>query len=174
MAASHTAVLRPGLDGGEEQVKTLPRKLVVDHLFTVAVRPQNAPPRLLGDLWQGFAPFGLHPSLRFQTNLCCRLPAPPGHSDSRGRHYSEALCLLPVRPRTMFRRRELYEPIETWRSSPLNTMPTIFDASRRFRASSTSLRGVRWAATTIRNPSTHFARTRLSGTETSGGVSTMT
>src|SRR2546422_7288425 len=69
--APDSAAARPRLDDREERVKTLRGELVMDELIAIAVRPQNVPARghrFHNGFWQGFAPFGPHPSLGCETN----------------------------------------------------------------------------------------------------------
>src|SRR2546428_13200028 len=69
---SDSATSAPRLDGGEEHVKALRGKLVMDELLTVAAGPEDPPGRghrFRNDFWQGFAPFGLHPFLRVRDQL---------------------------------------------------------------------------------------------------------
>src|SRR2546428_19901 len=70
-AAPDPAAARPRLDDGEEQIKALLGELVMDEALAIAVRPQDVPARdhrICDDFWQGFAPFGLHPSPGCGTN----------------------------------------------------------------------------------------------------------
>src|SRR5437016_5580640 len=76
-AMPHPATSGPRLDGGEERLEAFRGDLVIDELLAVAVGPKDAPARhhrLRGDLWQGFAPFGLRPSLGCETNNEFPLP----------------------------------------------------------------------------------------------------
>jgi hypothetical protein len=69
--ATDPATSGPRLYRGKEQVEALGGELVTDELLAIAVRPQDAPARdhrVRDDFWQGFAPFGLHPVLGYETN----------------------------------------------------------------------------------------------------------
>ena len=69
----------PRLDGGEEHLKALRGELIRDELLAIAAGPQDAPARghrFHRDLCQGFAPFGLRPSLGARPTLSASVTRP--------------------------------------------------------------------------------------------------